>query len=154
MTLLNLRVPPNPWNVSKVRDQLIRFGTDLRMSPEALEDFVTAIGEAFANAIEHARTVEPVDINIRSQGEHIVAMVRDRGCGIDPRRVLDRLPPATTERGRGIPLMRRCSSSIEISEPIGGGTLIVLFWETARLQIDRPLRGGGSQITTLSQSLQ
>lgn len=138
MTLLNMRIPPNPWNASIVRAQLLRIGAEMRMSPEGLQDFVTAVGEAFANAVEHAATVEPIEIDVRSQGKRLVATVRDYGRGTDPRRILQRLPPATVERGRGIPLMRRCSSSIDISTPTGGGTLIVLGWEVARLGATSP----------------
>lgn len=153
MTLLNLRVSPDPWNVSKVRDHLIQIGEEMRMSPEGLEDFVTAVGEAFANAIEHAGTTEPIDIDIRGQRHTLVASVRDRGCGIDPRKIPARLPPATTERGRGIPLMRRCSSSVDISSPAEGGTLIVISWEAARLQIDRPFKPSSRQ-RPLTQTVQ
>jgi anti-sigma regulatory factor (Ser/Thr protein kinase) len=133
MTLLQLRIPPNPCHVRKVREQLLLLGDDVAMMPEALEDFVTAIGEAFANAIEHARSSEPVEIEVRQRDTQLVATIRDHGQGIDTTRICSRLPPATTERGRGIPLMRQCSSSMSIQKPNDGGTLVVLHWSDARL---------------------
>ena len=119
MTLLQMRVPAEPWHVRQVRDQLLQLGEDVEMCLEVLEDFVTAIGEAFANAIEHSLTTEPVEIEVRQ---------RDTATGRDDPRSwlrhrynahLCSLPPATTERGRGIPLMRKCSSSMSIQKPRG-----------------------------------
>ncbi len=133
MTLLQMRVPADPWQVGKVRDQLLLVGDDVEMCPEVLEDFVTAIGEAFANAIEHAITTEPVEIEVRQRDTRLVATIRDHGRGIDTTRISSRLPPATNERGRGIPLMRQCTSSMSIQKPQDGGTLVVLNWDERRL---------------------
>lgn len=131
-----MRVPAEPWQVRKVRDQLLQVGDDVKMCPEVLEDFVTAIGEAFANAIEHATTTEPVEIEVRQRDTRLVATIRDHGCGIDTTRISSSLPPATNERGRGIPLMRKCTSSMSIQKPQDGGTLVVLNWEERRLHND------------------
>jgi|SRR5579872_2088409 len=133
MTLLQMRVPAEPWHVRNVRDQLLLIGDEVEMCPEVLEDFVTAIGEAFANAIEHAVTTEPVEIEVRQRDTNLVATIRDHGCGIDTTRISNMLPPATTERGRGIPLMRQCTSSMSIQKPQDGGTLVVLKWDERRL---------------------
>lgn len=132
MTLLQLRIPPNPWHVREVRDELLLLGDDVEMTPEVLEDFVTAIGEAFANAIEHAQSSEPVEIEVKQRDTQLVATIRDHGQGIDTTRISARLPPATNERGRGIPLMRQCASSMSIQKPNDGGTLVVLHWSEAR----------------------
>lgn len=133
MTLLEMRVPPNPWNAGVVRDQLVRVGMTLKMQPEDLEDFVTAIGEAFANAIAHAKTNEPIEVDVSlDERNTMVAIVRDRGRGIEGAAIPERLPPAAAERGRGIPLMRRCSSSFAISTHPAGGTLVVMTWEALR----------------------
>jgi anti-sigma regulatory factor (Ser/Thr protein kinase) len=129
-----MRVPAEPWHVREVRDELIQIGDDVQMCPEVLEDFVTAVGEAFANAIEHATTTEPVEIEVRQRDTQLVATVRDHGRGIDTTRISNRLPPATHERGRGIPLMRKCTSSMSIQKPQDGGTLVVLNWDARRLQ--------------------
>src|ERR1700734_2736514 len=112
MTLLQMRVPAEPWHVREVRDELLQVGEEVEIRPEVLEDFVTAIGEAFANAIEHSVTTEPVEIEVRQRDADLTATIRDHGCGIDSTRIYSSLPPATAERGRGIPLMRKCSSSM------------------------------------------
>jgi anti-sigma regulatory factor (Ser/Thr protein kinase) len=138
MTLLHLEVPPNALNVRKVRAELVRVASDISMSKEALQDFVTAVGEALANAIEHAITVDPIEIDVKTRRKGIVAVVRDHGRGIDPLQITDRLPPATSEHGRGIPLMARCVSSMAISQAQDGGTIIELRWGPSRLQARRP----------------
>ncbi len=128
-----MRVPAEPWHVREVRAELVQIGNDVEMCPEVLEDFVTAIGEAFANAIEHAITTEPVEIEVRQRDAQLVATVRDHGRGIDSTRITSSLPPAMTERGRGIPLMRKCTSSMSIQKPEDGGTLVVLNWDQRSL---------------------
>ena len=133
MTLLELRIPPSPWNAGVVRDQLIGVGKAMSMSEEDLEDFVTAVGEAFANAVVHAHTNDSIEIDVNVDERHtLIAMVRDRGTGIEGAAIAERLPPAAAERGRGIPLMRRCSSSFAISTHPAGGTLVVMTWEPQR----------------------
>jgi anti-sigma regulatory factor (Ser/Thr protein kinase) len=133
MTLLELRVPPSPWNAGVVRDQLIGVGKAMDMSEEDLEDFVTAVGEAFANAVVHAHTNDSIEIDVNIDERHaLVAMIRDRGTGIEGAAIAERLPPAAAEGGRGIPLMRRCSSSFAISTHPAGGTLVVMTWEPQR----------------------
>ncbi|MGA3036338.1 MAG: ATP-binding protein [Vulcanimicrobiaceae bacterium] len=135
MTLLQMRVPAEPWHVQELRDELLAVGEDVEMRPEVLEDFVTAIGEAFANAIEHSVTSEPIEIEVRQRDADLIATVRDHGRGIDSTCISASLPPATAERGRGIPLMRQCSSSMSIQKPEDGGTLVVLNWDEQRLKM-------------------
>jgi len=151
MTLLQMRVPADPWNVRRVRDLLIEVADDVQMSSEVREDFVTAVGEAFANAIEHAITSEPVEIEVKRRDAQLIATIRDRGCGIDAACITNTLPPATTERGRGIPLMRKCCSTMSIQKPQDGGTLVILGWDEQRLH------GSGATASNngaLAQSLQ
>jgi anti-sigma regulatory factor (Ser/Thr protein kinase) len=103
------------------------------MTAQTQDNFVTAIGEAFANAIEHAGVTEPVEISVEQRDERLVATIRDHGRGIDTSCISATLPPATTERGRGIPLMRQCSDSMSIQNPSDGGTLVVLDWKLSLL---------------------
>jgi anti-sigma regulatory factor (Ser/Thr protein kinase) len=130
MTLLNVRFAPNAWNARRVRDHLVRIGAALELEPERLDEFVTAIGEAFANAVEHARTEQPIRILVKVDVRHrLLASIRDHGRGIESSEVNRTLPSVRVERGRGIPLMQRCSSSLKFSTPRGGGTLVELRWD-------------------------
>ncbi|HEY1729219.1 MAG TPA: ATP-binding protein [Candidatus Baltobacteraceae bacterium] len=148
MTLLQMRVPAEPWHVRTLRDELLQVGEEVEMHPEVLEDFVTAVGEAFANAIEHALSAEPVEIEVKQRDAHLVATVRDHGRGIDSTRISSTLPPASAERGRGIPLMRKCSSSMSIQKPQDGGTLVVLNWDEKRLH-GAPVSNNGTILHTI-----
>lgn len=130
MTLLDVRFAPSAWNARKVRDHLVHIGATLELEPERLEEFVTAVGEAFANAVEHSSSREPIRIVVKLDVKHrLLASIRDRGRGIDASEVNRTLPSVKAERGRGIPLMRRCSSMLKVSSPRGGGTLIELRWD-------------------------
>lgn len=125
-----MRFAPSAWNARKVRNHMVQIGATLELEPEQLEEFVTAVGEAFANAVEHSRTDEPIHIRVKLDMRHrLHASVRDHGRGIDVVEVNRTLPSVKAERGRGIPLMRRCSSELKISSPPGGGTLVVLRWD-------------------------
>jgi anti-sigma regulatory factor (Ser/Thr protein kinase) len=130
MTLLNMRFPPSAWNARKVRNHMVQIGATLELEPERLEEFVTAVGEAFANAVEHSRTDEPIHVVVKLDVRHrLHASVRDHGRGIDALEVNRTLPSVRAERGRGIPLMRGCSSVLKISSPRAGGTLVELRWD-------------------------
>lgn len=130
MTLLDVEIATSAWNARAVREHLVKIGAALELEPEHLEELVTAVGEAFANAVEHAETDRPVRILVQLHtGDRLVAMVRDWGRGIGPLEIERALPPVAAERGRGIPLMRRCSRSMEITTPVDGGTLVALVWE-------------------------
>ena len=90
-----------------------------------VDDFVVAIGEAFANAIEHARTREPIEISAWLLDEdHLFASVCDHGIGFVPAE--QALPEGYAERGRGLPIMRRCADVLRVHSAPGRGTRITL----------------------------
>jgi stage II sporulation protein AB (anti-sigma F factor) len=90
-----------------------------------VDDFVAAIGEAFANAIEHAHTREPIEISAWLLDEdHLFASVRDHGVGFAPAE--QALPEGYAERGRGLPIMRRCADVLRVHSAPGRGTRVTL----------------------------
>lgn len=113
-----------------VREHLLRIGATIDMEPGRLEELITAVSEAFANAVEHAQTTVAVEIVVKYDRKHrLTVTVRDYGCGIEEAAIRQPLPPVGAERGRGIPLIRRCTSWMRISVPRGGGTLVTMSWE-------------------------
>jgi len=126
---LRLFVPPDPKLGGYVRRELIAFAELQGIGKPEVADFVAAIGEALANAIEHAHTREPIEISAWLLGEdRLFASVRDRGVGFAPSGP-DRslaLPDAYAERGRGLPIMRRYSDLFSIRSAPGEGTRITL----------------------------
>lgn len=124
--VLRLRIPPNPRFGKTVRDDVIAYAGRFDVPVDAIEDFLFAVGEAIANAMEHAGTGEVIDVRCRVDTEKIVATVIDSGRGFAPKPDSARLPEGLAERGRGIPIMRRCSDIFAMRSVPGRGTAIVI----------------------------
>jgi anti-sigma regulatory factor (Ser/Thr protein kinase) len=108
-----------------VREAVADFARSHGVDAEALTAFLSALGEALANAIEHARSDHPIDVEIRVGPEHITALVRDRGIGFAAERAANpTLPDPHAERGRGLPIMRRCCEIFSIESAPGRGTSV------------------------------
>jgi len=126
--LLRFRVIPSARCVRRVRERIATFAIENGLVDDGLRDLLTAVGEALANAIEHSRCVDAIDIECWISSENqFMANVTDHGvgfCNHAPRGA--RLPSLSAERGRGLPLMRRCSDFFSISsEPYVGTTVTV-----------------------------
>jgi anti-sigma regulatory factor (Ser/Thr protein kinase) len=126
---LRLSVPPDPRQGLIVRREVLAFAERHNILGEDVIDFVAAIGEALANAIEHARTNEPIEVAMWLLGtDRLFASVTDKGVGFSPNdRPLDSLlPDAYAERGRGLPIMRRCVDIFNVRSAPGQGTHVTL----------------------------
>jgi anti-sigma regulatory factor (Ser/Thr protein kinase) len=126
---LRLSVPPDPRQGLIVRREILAFAEQHNIHGDDVIDFVAAIGEALANAVEHARTNEPIEVAMWLLGtDRLFASVTDKGIGFSPNdRALDSLlPDAYAERGRGLPIMRRCADIFNIRSAPGQGTHITL----------------------------
>jgi anti-sigma regulatory factor (Ser/Thr protein kinase) len=127
MATLQLQVPVNPQYARLVRERLLDFGTRCGVARYDLEELLVAVGEAFANAVEHAGTPEPIEIEIRlEEPDKLVATVADHGRGFAAAEAARDLPPAAAERGRGIPLMRRSCDLFSLRSRLGRGTRVEL----------------------------
>ncbi|GAC1416465.1 MAG: hypothetical protein NVSMB5_06610 [Candidatus Velthaea sp.] len=97
-----------PMAVPLVRRALQRYGVRLGLDAEGMFSLVTAVGEAMANAVEHAYPDAPgvVRIRIANSGHSLITTIEDDG----------RWKPAQKrdERGRGLPLMRALMNGVEI----------------------------------------
>ena len=126
---LRLCVPPDPQLGGYVRHEVMTFAETQGIARPDVTDFVTAIGEALANAIEHAHTREPIEIAAWLLGDdRLFASIRDRGVGFAPteRTIAPTLPEAYAERGRGLPIMRRCTDIFSVCSAPGDGTRVTL----------------------------
>ena len=124
---LRVCIPPNASYGKGVRDEVIAFAHRNKISICDLEDFIFALGEAIANAIEHSGSPEAIEIICRIEEDKIVATVTDSGRGF----VSDLLPKTSlpdefAERGRGLPIMERCSDIFAVRSVPGKGTAVVL----------------------------
>jgi anti-sigma regulatory factor (Ser/Thr protein kinase) len=125
--VLDFRVAPQPHLSRVVRDRVAEFAQSRGVRAEDLEHFLLALGEALANAIEHARAKDPIEIQVRLLPDRIVASVEDNGVGFRSGLAAGPdLPPPEAERGRGLPIMRRCCDIFALKSMPGRGTAVVI----------------------------
>lgn len=97
-----------PFAVPMVRGALRQYAHRLNLDDERTFALITAVGEAMANAVEHAYdgTGGNVRVRVSHDGGVFVATIEDFG----------RWKPAQKreERGRGLPLMRALADAVEI----------------------------------------
>lgn len=123
---LRVRIPPNARFSRSVRHQVLSFAGDHEISDHELEEFIFAVGEALANAIEHSRTSDVIEVHCQIEDDKILATIVDSGAGFTSDPVDVSLPDALTERGRGLPIMRRCTDIFAVHSVPGRGTAVVL----------------------------
>lgn len=126
---LRLRVPPDARYSGYVRQRVMSFAAGARVPEPDAADFVTAVSEALANAIEHSRSTESIDIACWLVGRNqLIATVVDHGIGFAAREALTepRLPEPLAERGRGLPIMRRYTDLFSVRSIPGKGTSVLL----------------------------
>jgi anti-sigma regulatory factor (Ser/Thr protein kinase) len=126
---LRLFVLPDPKAGGYVRQAVIAFAQNQGILGDEVIDFVTAVGEALANAIEHSHTQEPIEIAAWTLGkDRLFASVRDRGVGFaaTERMLKPPLPEGFAERGRGLPIMRKCADVFSVRTAPGQGTRVTL----------------------------
>jgi len=126
---LRLCVQPDPKAGGYVRQAVIAFAETQGTLDDEVIDLVTAIGEALANAIEHSRTEEPIEVAAWTLGDdRLFASVRDRGVGFTAteRTRKPALPEGFAERGRGLPIMRKCTDVFSVRTAPGEGTRVTL----------------------------
>ncbi len=126
--VIDFRIPPEPHLSRVVREGVTEFARSHGVNEDDLAHFLTALGEALANAIEHSRASQPIAVEVRVNAERVMAKISDEGigfaCGVSSNAA--DLPGGDSERGRGLPIMRRCSDIFTIESTPGAGTAVVL----------------------------
>jgi len=124
---LKVRIPPNARFSRSVRKEVLSFGGKFEMNREELEEFIFAVGEALANAIEHSHSTDVIEVRCRIEDDKILATIVDSGAGFQRGPIPNvALPPDMSERGRGLPIMRRCTDIFAVHSVPGRGTSVVL----------------------------
>ena len=127
MDILRLSIPPLPRYAGTARTALCNFARVHALGRIDLENLIFALGEAIANAIQHAETVEAIEITAHVSGDSVVVRVADRGCGIDaPPQGAVPFPSVYAEQGRGFAIMQRCTDFLDIDSRPGNGTVVTL----------------------------
>jgi stage II sporulation protein AB (anti-sigma F factor) len=124
---LHLRIPPDAKFGRYVRERVADFATANAIPEDTADEFITAIGEALANAIEHGCCTDDIEIACRITSDQVLlASVVDRGIGFDPgTRPVPAFDPLT-ERGRGLPIMRQYTDHMKVESEPGRGTSVTL----------------------------
>ncbi len=126
-SVLKVRIPPHPRYGKNVRQKVLSFANELQIDRDDLEQFVYAIGEAIANAIEHSASNEPIEVRCQVEGDKIIATILDTGRGFETRELNNKaLPDEYCERGRGLPIMQRFTHIFAVRSVPGEGTTVVL----------------------------
>jgi anti-sigma regulatory factor (Ser/Thr protein kinase) len=143
---LRLCVLPDPKAGVYVRQAIIAFAESEGIPDDEIGDFVSAIGEALANAIEHSHTHEPIEITAWTLGnDRLFASVRDRGVGfsVSERTAKPVLPEGFAERGRGLPIMRQYADVFSVRTAPGQGTRVTLGCHVHRAAGRQPQHAAG-----------
>lgn len=124
---LDLRVAPRAQRGAGLRRRIREFAKGALGAESDLAEFTAAVGEAFANAVEHGHSGSVIQVHCRIDSNKIVATIIDSGGGFSdsvPARF--DLPQADADRGRGLSLMRHFTDIFAVRSIAGGGTAVVL----------------------------
>ena len=115
--------PAYPTTVRPLRHALSTFLDALEVEPEAIEDILMAVGEALANAVEHAyagNATGVVELHARiDDAESLSVDVSDDG------QFIEREPRA--ERGFGLRIVRTVARSVAVE--IDNGTRVRMVFD-------------------------
>jgi stage II sporulation protein AB (anti-sigma F factor) len=126
VNVLRLSIPPLPRFAGTVRRAFWDFAALHHVTEPELESFLFAVGEAIANAIQHAGTGKAIEIRIEMEKDSMVATIRDWGRGFAPPGGRVPLPSIFAEEGRGLAIMQRFSDFLEVESKPGRGTVVTL----------------------------
>jgi serine/threonine-protein kinase RsbW len=128
MNVLRLSIPPLPRFAGTARRAFSNFAGCHRLGARDAEYLIFALGEAIANAIQHAQTRESIEIRVSVKGDAVVVSVADHGRGFSTPPVAGTvpLPSVLAEKGRGFAIMQRCTDFLDVSTERGGGTVVTL----------------------------
>ena len=106
-----LNIPSDLKYLGAVDAAIQDLAREFSFSPDAINDVSTALVEACSNAIEHGNKFSPdkrVTVSLRFHEGRLTAAVKDEGRGFDFEKAMSEEPDPdpTSERGRGILIMR------------------------------------------------
>jgi anti-sigma regulatory factor (Ser/Thr protein kinase) len=124
----HIRIETKPDTLRMTR-KLVRAAAIARGAADAVAgEIELAVGEALANAYEHAYggAPGPLEVKIACAGERFVIEVRNHGRSITPPKIPHDAP--TGQRGRGLYLIERMMDEVRVIHPAadGRGTALVM----------------------------
>ena len=115
--------PARPEELRIARDAARNWLEQHGVRGRRAHDVVLALGEACANAVEHAYRggTGEVEVEIAGTAADLLLSVRDRGRW--------RVPAADGDRGRGTRIMQALASELRVDTTEGGTTVTIRFHE-------------------------
>ena len=115
--------PARPEELRIARDAARTWLEQHGVRGQRAHDVVLALGEACANAVEHAYRggTGEVEVEIAGTAADLLLSVRDRGHW--------RVPAAGGDRGRGTGIMQALASELRVDTTEGGTTVTIRFHE-------------------------
>jgi serine/threonine-protein kinase RsbW len=125
-----LRLSSRAENVLLVRQALIGLAESIGLDSVQLNDISTAVSEACNNVVLHAYEGQegPLEVEIRARPPGLCITVRDGGRGIRPQAQ----SAGDAADGIGLPVIRALADGVEVREPVGGGTEVLMEFATVR----------------------
>ncbi|HWI08111.1 MAG TPA: SpoIIE family protein phosphatase [Solirubrobacteraceae bacterium] len=132
-------IAPAAEQLGALRGDLRAWLADAGATPSETGDVLIAVGEACANAIEHAGAApgSAIDVRARLVGREVVLRVSDRGSWRPPRPQL--------ERGHGLRLMRVLMDDIDIVSGVLGTHVELRRQIASRAALVAAAGNGGEQ---------
>jgi anti-anti-sigma factor len=155
---LELRLPADPAQLAGLRRAVLAWATDVGVGEDTLDDLQLAVGEAVANAVEHAyRGQTPGACTVRlARGPDgaIESRIEDFGTWRP-------VPADAGFRGRGLLLIRRLAEDVTVDQGPDGGTTIRFRLPPSPVRDEGPRRHSseapraqGATLQVLGQHLQ
>ena len=115
---MTLTIPSDLKYLGAVDAAVQDLARELLFSQDAINDLGTALIEACSNAIEHGNKFSPekrVTVALRFHEGTLTASVKDEGEGFDYAKAMreEPDPDPTSERGRGILIMRAFTDGLD-----------------------------------------
>jgi anti-anti-sigma factor len=115
---LHERMPADPTRLSRARRTVTAWAAAAGLGEAVTEDLQLALGEALANAVEHAYPDAPGECTWSVERERdgsVSVCVEDSGVWRPP-------PEDKGHRGRGLELIRALAEDVEVGRAVGSGT--------------------------------
>lgn len=121
---VHLTLPAEAAHLCRLRRAMNEYLSAFPLTPERRDEIVLAVGEAAANAVEHAYRHEArpgvIDVTLWTESDALCVQVRDHGRWREPPSA-----PRPTGHGLGVELMRRLIDCVLIQHDHRGTNVLL-----------------------------